>query len=91
MEHHRNVVEAGEAADARRLLYTSHIVATLLRCSHLCVTMPLRSDLESVRSRFHVTAQWVYAGSGMMLLGQGLATGAFSTPEDGPVHWPAHS
>ena len=92
VEHHRNAIEAAKSVDARRVLYTSHMgsnPASLFSPmrDHAATEIILKASgipFTSLRNGF-------YAGSGIMLMGQGLQTGEVAAPEDGPVSWTAHA
>ncbi len=92
VRHHRNAIEAAKAAGVRRVLYTSHMGANAAS-----LFSPMRDHaateaiLEASGVAFTSLRNGFYAGSGIMLMGQGLKTGEVSAPEDGPVSWTAHS
>ncbi len=92
VRHHRNAIEAAQAAGARRVLYTSHMGSNAAS-----LFSPMRDHaateaiLEASGVAFTSLRNGFYAGSGIMLMGQGLQTGEVSAPGDGPVSWTAHS
>ena len=90
--HHRNAIEAAKDAGARRVLYTSHMGSN---ANSLFSPMRDHAATEAILEKsgiaFTSLRNGFYAGSGIMLMGQGLQTGEVSAPEDGPVSWTAHS
>ena len=92
VRHHSNAIEAAKAAGARRVLYTSHMGS-----SAASLFSPMRDHaateaiLETSGIAFTSLRNGFYAGSGIMLMGQGLQTGEVFAPADGPVSWTAHS
>ena len=92
VRHHHNAIEAAQATGARRVLYTSHMGSNAAS-----LFSPMRDHaateaiLEASGVAFTSLRNGFYAGSGIMLMGQGLQTGEVFAPEDGPVSWTAHS
>ncbi|MGI8448184.1 MAG: NAD(P)H-binding protein [Streptosporangiaceae bacterium] len=87
---HAAAIEAARAADAQRILYTSHMGAApdspfAAAPDHAATEALLRDSgvpFTSLRNGF-------YANTATMLVGQALQTGTLTAPEDGPVSWTA--
>jgi uncharacterized protein YbjT (DUF2867 family) len=89
---HRNAIAAAREVGAERILYTSHMGSNSASAFD---PMPdharTEAALEASGIAFTSLRNGFYAASGLMLMGQALATGELIAPEDGPVSWTAHA
>jgi NAD(P)H dehydrogenase (quinone) len=89
---HRNAIAAAREAGAERILYTSHMGSN---AASPFAPMPdhavTEAELQASGTAFTALRNGFYAASGLMLLGQAIATGRLIAPEDGPVSWTAHA
>ncbi len=91
VEQHRNAISAAREAGAQRVLYTSHMGASISSAfapmrDHAATEEALKSSglaFTSLRNGF-------YASSAVMMMGPFLKTGKVVAPPDGPVSWTTH-
>jgi NAD(P)H dehydrogenase (quinone) len=92
LRQHRTAIDAARAADAKRILYTSHMGSNP---ASPFAPMPDHAATEAVLQAsgvaFTSLRNGFYAANGIMLMGQALQTGKLIAPEDGPVSWTAHA
>ena len=85
---HRAAINAAKAAGAQRIVYTSHMAASVR-------TMGGHADTEAALRECGVAytslRNGYYATSARWLLGDALVTGELAAPEDGPVAYTSHS
>ncbi len=90
--HHRTAIEAARAAGAQRIVYTSQMGSSL---TSPFGPMPDHAATEAVLATcgvpFTSLRNGFYTASGLMLLGNALASGELLAPADGPVAWTAHA
>ncbi len=90
--HHRTAIEAARAAGAQRIVYTSQMGSSL---TSPFGPMPDHAATEATLATcgvpFTSLRNGFYAASGLMLLGNALASGELLAPADGPVAWTAHA
>jgi NAD(P)H dehydrogenase (quinone) len=89
---HRSAIDAAVTTGAQRVLYTSHMGASL---TSLFAPMPDHATTEAILAETGVAytslRNGFYASTVMMLLGHALQTGELAAPHDGPVAWTAHA
>lgn len=89
---HRTAIEAARAAGAERILYTSQVAA-----SPTSKFPPARDHAATESMLADSGLPWTalrhgfYTASAMMAIGDGLTSGSFDVPEDGPVAWTARA
>lgn len=89
---HRNVVDAARDAGTRRVVYTSHMAASLDSLfppmwTHAATEAMLReSELA-----FTALRNGFYGDSTRFLMGDAFRTGEVNAPQDGPVSWTTHA
>ena len=92
LAQHRNAIDAGRAAGAARIVYTSHMGVGATSAfppmhDHAATEDMLRGSglpWTALRNGF-------YASSGVDLMGDAAATGMIAAPADGKVAWTAHA
>ncbi len=88
---HHAAIEAALAAGAERILYTSHMGASLTsRFAPTASHAQTEEDLQACGVLFVSLRNGFYATSAMQFMGPALETGTIAVPEDGPVSWTAH-
>jgi uncharacterized protein YbjT (DUF2867 family) len=89
---HRAAIEAAKQAGVGRILYTSHMAASL--ASHF---RPARDHAATEVLLEQAGMAWValrngfYASALPMMIGDAVRTGVLSAPSDGKVAWTAHA
>jgi uncharacterized protein YbjT (DUF2867 family) len=91
LEQHRAAIEAARKAGVRRVVYTSHQAASPSSAfspmhTHAATEQMLRESgvaWTALRNGF-------YAETIEMVINGAAASGAFATPQDGPVSWTTH-
>ncbi|MEU0966536.1 NAD(P)H-binding protein [Streptomyces sp. NPDC005917] len=92
VRQHRTAIDAAVAADARRILYTSHMGASPTSRFQAC--RDHAADEEALRTSGvpHTSLRnGFYATSALQFLGHGLESGEAVLPADGAVSWTAHA
>lgn len=89
---HRSVIDAARVAGVRRIVYTSHMAASSRSA------FPPMVDHDATEAMLAGSGlAWTalrngfYAASGLLLMGDFVATGRIDAPEDGNVSWTAHA
>ena len=92
LAQHRAAIEAARAADARRVLYTSHMGA---RTDSTFVPAVDHAATEAILAQggvpFTSLRHGFYAESALYMIGGASEAGELRVPEDGPVSWTARN
>jgi NAD(P)H dehydrogenase (quinone) len=92
LAQHRSAIDAAQAAGAKRILYTSHMGASMTSAFRQMLDHAATEDMLR-----HSGLAWTalrhgfYTQSGIMLIGDALETGVIVAPADGKVSWTAHA
>ena len=84
---HRTAIDAAKAAGARRIVYTSHMAASVRAMGGHAAT---EAALQECGVAYTSLRNGYYATSARWLLGDALTTGELAAPEDGPIAYTAH-
>ena len=92
LAQHRNAIDAAKAVGAERIVYTSHMGASP---DPAFPPMWDHAATEAMLTESGITwtalRRGFYAESGLMLMGDALASGVVAAPEDGKVSWTARA
>jgi NAD(P)H dehydrogenase (quinone) len=92
LAHHRNAITAAKVIGARRIVYTSHMAASLTSAFP-----PARDHAATEAMLAESGLAWTalrhgfYAESALMMNGEGLKSGIIEAPADGKVCWTTHA
>lgn len=92
LAQHRTAIAAARAAGAKRIVYTSQVAA-----NPKSKFPPARDHAATESMLADSGLKWTalrhgfYGASAMMTLGDGLNSGSFDAPKDGPVAWTARA
>ncbi|MEU9881846.1 SDR family oxidoreductase [Streptomyces phaeochromogenes] len=92
VRQHRAAIDGAVAADARRILYTSHMGASASSHFQPCRDHAATEDaLRASGVPFTSLRNGFYAASAVQFLGHAMRSGEVALPADGPVSWTAHA
>ncbi len=86
-QQHRTAINAAKAAGAQRIVYTSHMAASVRMMGGHAAT---EAALRECGVAYTALRNGYYATSARWLLGDAPATGELAAPEDGPIAYTAH-
>ncbi len=92
LAQHRTAIEAARAAGAGRIVYTSHMAASVASAFP-----PMHDHAETEEMLRRSGMAWTalrhgfYGASGIAMMGDAMATGTIETAADGKFSWTAHA
>lgn len=92
LAQHQSAIAAARAVGVKRIVYTSQVAA-----SPTSKFPPARDHAATERMLADSGLPWTalrhgfYTASALMTIGDGLTSGSFDAPEDGPVAWTARA
>lgn len=92
VRRHRVAIDAARKAGARRILYTSHMGASVTSHFQACRDHAATEEaLQASGVPFTSLRNGFYSASALQFLGQAWESGSLVLPADGPVSWTAHA
>lgn len=91
LAQHRNAIDTAKAVGVNRLVYTSHMAASISSAFP-----PARDHAATEKMLSECGLAWTalrhgfYAESGLMMVGDAFKTGVIEAPADGKVSWTTH-
>ncbi|URK89391.1 NAD(P)H-binding protein (plasmid) [Rhizobium sp. RCAM05350] len=92
LAQHRNAIDAARDAGAKRIVYTSHMAASVKSAFPPMHDHAKTEDMVKASGlSWTILKHGFYAGSGVGMLADAVKTGTLDTAVDGPVSWTAHA